>query len=491
MKKLLFCVGVLFFAPLGAVAQNNDQDNDQELTPDQAFIIEQIEAGKAHANAVALEIGGLAEIGYREVLSSGILQDYLSQNGFEIEMGVGGMPTAFVATYGSGGPVIGFTAEFDALPGFSQGAIPHRSAVDGMDAGHACGHHLLGTGAASAAIAVKEWLEAGGVEATLKVFGSPAEEGGGGKVYLTRAGLFDDVDVMINWHPSSKNAASPRRTLANYSGKFRFYGQSAHAAGAPERGRSALDAVEAMDFMVNAMREHVPQETRIHYIITNGGRAPNVVPDFAEVYYYSRHPDAEVAREIWGRIEKAAEGAAMGTETRVESEITNAVFSLLPNMAFSEVTDKNLRLVGGVHYDDAERAFAEELQQFLPAPDDGLAAAGRVEDFNNEEPGLSYGSTDVGDVSWNVPTNVLSTATWVPGTSAHSWQAVAAGNMTIGLKGMSVAAKTMALTTIEIIQDPELLARIKAEFEERRGADFSYQPMVGDREPPLDYRGIQ
>ena len=482
MKKLL-CVGVLALIPFHASAQ--------DLTADQAFIIDQIEARKAEANTVALEIAGLAEIGYRETKSTDILQNYLGENGFEIESGVGGMPTAFVATYGNSGPVIGFIAEYDALPGFSQGAVPHRSAVEGLDAGHACGHHLLGTGAASAAIAVKNWLEENGVEATLKVFGSPAEEGGGGKVYLTRAGAMDDVDAMINWHPGAKNAASPRRTLANYSGKFRFYGKSAHAAGAPEQGRSALDGVEAMNFMVNALREHVPQQTRIHYIITQGGRAPNVVPDFAEVYYYSRHPDPVEAKAVWERIEQAAQGAALGTETRVESEIVNAVYSLLPNMAFSEATDRALRLVGGVNYDGAERAFAEELQKTLKAPDDGIASAAEVEAFDHEEPKVSYGSTDVGDVSWNVPTNVLSAATWVPGTPAHSWQAVAAGTMSIGLKGMDVAAKTMALTTMEIISDPDLLARIKAEFAERRGADFTYTPMVGDREPPLDYRGAQ
>ena len=249
--------------------------------------------------------------------SSGILQAELESAGFDVESGVAGMPTAFIASYGVGSPVIGILAEFDALPGISQQVAGERAPIPGLGAGHACGHHLFGTGSVAAAIAAKEWLEQSGTQGTIRLYGTPAEEGGAGKVYMVRAGLFDGVDTVLAWHPGDANNASPATSLANISAKFRFSGVSAHAAGAPEQGRSALDGVEAMNHMVNLMREHVSQESRIHYVITSGGSAPNVVPDFAEVYYYVRHPDVEIAKSNFDRVVQAAQGAAMGTDTEV------------------------------------------------------------------------------------------------------------------------------------------------------------------------------
>src|SRR5690606_25077229 len=300
--------------------------------------------------AIARRIWSLAELGYQEEQSSALLRSRLEAAGFEVEAGVAGMPTAFVASYGSGEPVIGILAEFDALPGLSQDSVPVRQPRPGVEAGHACGHHLFGTASTAAAIAVKEWLAQSGRPGTLRVYGTPAEEGGSGKVYMVRAGLFEDVDAVLHWHPGDANSASPSTSLANTSGMFRFRGLSAHAAGAPERGRSALDAVEAMNHMVNLMREHVPDFTRIHYVITRGGAAPNVVPDFAEVYYYARHPDPAVVQELWARIVKAAGGAALGTETQMEHEITGGVYSTLPNHTLARIMDRNLRRVGGVAY---------------------------------------------------------------------------------------------------------------------------------------------
>src|SRR5690606_1582141 len=243
------------------------------------------------------------------------------------------------ASYGRGEPVIGILAEFDALPGLSQDTVPERKPLAQLGPGHACGHHLFGTASVAAAIAVKDWLARTGRPGTVRVYGTPAEEGGGGKVYMVRAGLFADVDAVLHWHPGAANDASPSTNRANMSGKFRFHGVSAHASAAPERGRSALDGVEAMNHMVNLLREHVPQESRIHYVITAGGQAPNVVPDFAEVYYYARHPDPAVVAQIWERLVKAAEGAALGTGTRVEYEVLNGVYSLLPNEALARVMD--------------------------------------------------------------------------------------------------------------------------------------------------------
>jgi aminobenzoyl-glutamate utilization protein B len=365
---------------------------------------------------------------------------------------------------------------------------PERAPIPGKDAGHACGHHLFGTGSVAAAIAVREWMQASGRSGTIRVYGTPAEEGGGGKIYMVRAGLFKDADVVLDWHAGAANNASPGPSLANKSGKFRFRGVSSHAAGAPWRGRSALDAVEAMNHMVDMMREHVPDGTRIHYVITDGGKAPNVVPDFAEAYYYVRHQDARQVNDIWERIVKAAEGAALGTETKMEQEVVNGVYALLPNETLARVVDANLRAVGGVTYTAEERAFAEKLRATLGPDAPPVTEASTVLPFTPRSVATG-GSTDVGDVSWVVPNGRFYGATWVPGTSSHSWQAVAAGGMSIGHKGMLNAAKTLAFTAVDLMSDPALVRRAKAEFDEKRGPNFVYRPLIGERAPPLDYRG--
>jgi len=446
-----------------------------------------IDARRADYVAIANQIWSLAEVGYQEHASSKLLQAELTKAGFKVDAGVAGIPTAFVASYGSGKPVIALLAEFDALPGLSQAAEPERRALVEHAPGHACGHHLFGTASVAAGIAVKDWLARTGGKGTIRVYGTPAEEGGGGKIYMVRAGLFSDVDVALDWHPGSVNDAGPGTSLANISGKFRFRGISAHAAGSPWSGRSALDAVEAMDHMVNMMREHVPDGTRIHYVITSGGSAPNVVPDFAEVYYYARHKDAKIVKEVWERFEKAAQGAALGTGTKMEVEVVNGVYALLPNESLARAIDANLRRVGGVTYTPEERRFADRLATTLLGDRvDVVAEAARVVPFAQSDAG---GSTDVGDVSWVVPNSGLSTATWVPGTPAHSWQAVAAGGMSIGHKGMINAAKTLAMSVQDLMTKPELVAAARAEFDRKRGAGFVYAPLIGDRKPPLDYRG--
>jgi aminobenzoyl-glutamate utilization protein B len=450
-----------------------------------ASLATSLDARFAHYAKVADSIWSFAEVGYQEKRSSALLQQELRAAGFDVKAGVAEIPTAFVATYGSGKPVIAVLAEFDALPGLSQAAVPERQPRTAFAAGHACGHHLFGTASTAAAIAVKEWMQRTGAKGTLRVFGTPAEEGGGGKIYMVRAGLFDDVDVALDWHPSSENDAGPGSSLANKSGKFRFRGVAAHAAASPWAGRSALDAVEAMNHMVDMLREHVPDGTRIHYVITNGGAAPNIVPDFAEAYYYVRHADAKQVLAIWERIEKAAEGAALGTGTKMELEVVNGVYALLPNETLARMIDANLRRVGGVKYTAEERAFAERIGATLGDGRREPAEAERVKPFARSEAG---GSTDVGDVSWVVPNSGFGTATWVPGTPAHSWQAVAAGGMSIGHKGMLNAAKTMALSLHDLFTQPALVARARAEFAEKRGAGFAYRPLIGDRKPPLDYR---
>ncbi|MFT4026179.1 MAG: amidohydrolase [Novosphingobium sp.] len=453
--------------------------------PQRQQILATVDKDAAELTTMAKAIWTYAELGYQETRSSALLQSELRKAGFTVRAGVAGMPTAFVASYRNGaGPVIGILAEFDALPGLSQAVAPEKSPVEGRDSGHGCGHNLFGAASVTAAIAVRDWMIANGVSGEIRLYGTPAEEGGSGKVFMVRDGLFGDVDAVLHWHPGDANGVSTGTSQANISGKFRFHGISSHASIAPEKGRSALDAVEVMNVAVNYMREHVPRETRIHYIITNGGQAPNVVPDFAESYYYVRHADPAEVRNVMARIHKAAEGAALATETTVEFEATGGVYSMLANETLAKVMDANLHLVGAPQWSAEEKQWAERLQKSLPAAQP-LASAARINPLDGTP---SQASTDVADISWVVPTVGLTVSTWVPGTPPHTWQAVAASGHSIGMKGGVIAAKTMALTAADLFLDPQALGKAKLELASRRGPGFVYSPMLGKRAPPLDYR---
>lgn len=434
----------------------------------------------------ALQIWDFAEVGYKETKSSALHQKTLADNGFSVQAGVAEIPTAFVATYGTGKPVIGILAEYDALPGLSQEATAEKKPIAGKDAGHACGHHLFGTASVAAGIEIKKLIEQKKLAGTVKVFGTPAEEGGSGKVYMVRAGLFEDVDIVIHWHPGSENKVTMTSALANSSAKFRFRGVSAHASASPEKGRSSLDAVEAMDYMVNMMREHVPQQSRIHYVITNGGRAPNVIPDFAEVYYYVRHPDKNIVKQLFDRVVKAANGAATGTETTMEYEVIGGTHDLLLNKTLAGVMQKNLDQVGGVSYTTEEIEFGKKIQSSLGSSVPGIETAAKITPLKTDAD-AGGGSTDVGDVSYTVPTVGLYAATWVPGTPAHSWQAVACGATDIGIKGMLVAIKTMTLTAIDFYTDQKIIDAALLDFKNSKG-DYHYEALLGDRKPALNYR---
>ncbi len=463
-------------------------------------VLDALDAARERYAGLARELWGLAEVGYQEEKSSALLAAELERAGFALQRGVAGMPTAFVASFGSGRPVLGVLGEFDALPGMSQAAEPRmgparetsvdpagsrqRRKLRGEDAGHACGHNLFGPGSLAAVIAVKDWMVAQGKTGTLRYYGTPAEEGGGGKLYMVRAGLFDGVDAVLAWHPADRNDPTEPHSLAALAADFTFHGVAAHASVAPDKGRSALDAVEALDFMVNLMREHVPSDARIHYFIKDGGKAPNIVPDRASVSYLVRHPKLEVLDEIWPRVLKAAEGAALGTGTTMEWELVSFYYPLLGNAYLSELQVKNMQRVGGVRYTSEEQAFAAELAETLPS---GGLPLGSQEGTSPPESVQGRGSTDVGDVSWVAPTSQFFAATWVPGTPPHTWQAVAASGTTIGEKGMLVAAKTLALTLIDLLGDPAHLEKARAEFEQRRGGR-AYAPRIGERPPPLDYR---
>jgi aminobenzoyl-glutamate utilization protein B len=432
----------------------------------------------------ARKIWEWAEVGYHEQRSAALLADSLERAGFRVERGVAGIPTAFIATFGSGKPVIAILGEYDALPGLSQEAEPDRRPRLGLTAGHGCGHHLFGVASASACIALAEQIRSGALHGTLRYYGCPAEEGGSAKAFLARAGLFNDCDAVLHWHPASRNFAGDESSQARIAVKFRFRGKSAHAAGAPEQGRSAVDAVELTAHASELLREHTPDYTRIHHVISAGGNAPNVVPDFAEAFFYIRHPKGEVVRKLYPRLLKCAQAGALATETDLEVDYLGGIVEILPNDTLGRVVRANLERLNDLSYDDTERAFAERMRPTLDAPLP-LETIRRVDGRAGQ---VGKGSTDVGDVSWIAPTAGFSTACWVPGTAAHSWQAVAAGGTSIGRKGMILAARVLAATAWDLFQNPTLLENARAEHRARLEGQ-SYKTLLGDsQKPPLDYR---
>lgn len=480
-------VGSLFFRPVGALLFSISAFSQAPRAHQQ--IERLVNQQSAEFSKVSKEIWGYAELGYHEEKSSALLQSELKKAGFEVKAGVADEPTGFVASYGSGKPVIAMLGEFDALPGLSQAAVPDRSPVTENAPGHGCGHNLLGSGAALAAVSVKEYMEANHIQGTLRYYGTPAEEGGSGKVYMLRAGLFRDVDVVLHWHPGDRNAVNNGGMLAITTAKFKFHGIAAHAAMAPDRGRSALDAVMLMGNGIEFMREHVPSTTRIHYIITNGGQAPNIVPETAEMYLFARSPNLATLNNIWARINKIAEGAAMMTETTLEVNSLDGDANIIGNDVLAKVAQKNLEEVGGFSYTPEETHFAEELQKSLPeeARRD-LHSTEKVQPLKPYDPNQPSASTDVGDISWNLPTIGFSAATFVPGVAAHTWQAAACAGMSIGQKGMVVSAKAMALTAADLFADPKLVADAKVEFA-RQMQGKTYHSMIPEgQKPPLDYR---
>ena len=452
-------------------------------------ILELVNQHAAHFSATSRAIWEHPELGYHEEKSSALLQRELEAVGFRVQAGVAGIPTAFVATFGKGEPVIGIMGEFDALPGLSQAAVPDRSPLVPEGPGHACGHNLLGSGAALAAVAMKEYMEKNNLPGTLRYYGTPAEEGGAGKVYMIRAGLFRDTDVVLEWHPGNRNSVHYGGMLALNSARFLYHGVAAHAGAAPERGRSALDAVMLMGNGVEFLREHVPSSTRIHYIITNGGAAPNIVPDTAELYLYARSPSLGVLDDVWNRILRIANGAAMMTDTRLELKELSGSANIIPNDVLAKVAQRNLEEVGGFRYTPEERHFAEELQKSLPSESvGGLDSTAEVTPLKKPDPNSPQASTDAGDVSWNVPMIGFGTATFVPGVAAHTWQAAACAGMSIGQKGMVVAAKALAITGIDLLTNPQLVADAKADFRKQMQGKTYKSAIPEGQNPPLDYR---
>jgi len=436
---------------------------------------------------IARQIWEWAEPGYQEKKSSALLADVLEKAGFTVERGIARMPTAFTATFGKGAPVIAILGEYDALPELAQSADPFRRKLkEGNGYGHGCGHHLFGAASASACIALKEQMEKGKIKGTLRFYGCPAEEGGGAKAFMVRDGYFKDVDICLHWHPGARNIAGEGSSLARMAVKFRFEGKAAHAAGAPELGRSALDAVQLTCHAAEMLREHTPEGTRIHHVITHGGGgAPNVVPETAEVYFYIRHPKGDVVTKLYPRLLKCAEAGALATETKLEVKYEGGIMELLPNDALAQITRANLTKLNDLAFDDEETKFALRMQETF----DEKTPLEVIRQVHNSPIGPGRGSTDVGDVSWVVPTNGFSTVCFVPGSAGHSWQNVAASGTTIGRKGMQVAAKTLAATAWDICQDPKIIETARAEHK-RQLNGRTYQSMMGkEQPPPLEYRG--
>ena len=419
-------------------------------------------------------IWAAAETSLQETRSATALQALLTDGGFKVETGVAGMPSAFVASYGSGRPVIGFLAEYDALPGVSQAAEPIPGPGPNPAAGHACGHSVFGVGSTAAALAIKQLIASGRLKGTVKLYGTPAEETGIGKIYMLRAGYFKDDDVILSWHAGDKTQASYGSTKAIVNVKFRFMGLAAHASAAPYGGRSALDAVELMDMGVNMMREHVKQDARIHYVITDGGGQPNVVPPTAEVWYYIRANDFNEVVDYFEWIKQIAEGAAQMTQTQLAAvDVQSEMHQLFPSRALAETIDQNLNVVGPPAWSDAEREFARKTQQAF-ASFQGRSYANDIALHQAIEPLSTQlteprASTDQGDISWFVPTGGLRVASYGYGLPIHSWPVVAATGTSIGDKALLVAAKALAATAVDLFTDQALVERVKADWREMRG----------------------
>ncbi|MGV1925420.1 M20 family metallopeptidase [Agrobacterium tumefaciens] len=458
-------------------------------------IADEIESMKPHFTTLSDSIWDFAELKFEERQSAGVLANALEENGFVVRRGVAGMDTAFIGEFGHGKPVIAFLGEFDALAGMSQMAgVAEAKPLEPDATGHGCGHNLLGVGSLMAAIALARHMKANNLPGTVRYYGCPGEEGGSGKTFMVRAGLFDDVDAALTWHPAPFNGVRSTNNLAVLEYFYRFKGVASHASNAAHLGRSALDAVELMNVGVNFLREHMPQDCRVHYAITDaGGKAANVVQAKAEVLYLIRAPEMRQALDLAARVDKVARGAAMMTETEVEIVFDTASTNLLPNITLETAMHENMVALGPIAFDEADQAFAKVIQDTFT--EEAIKSSIRLyqikgDVFSNGKidgstplhlglrdfEGQSHfraGSTDVGDVSWVTPTAQCWTPAWAIGTNPHTWQVVAQGKSPAAHKAMAHAAKTLASTGLSLMTSPELLESVKKEWlEKTEGSDY-------------------
>jgi aminobenzoyl-glutamate utilization protein B len=479
MKKN--CLGlvaaiVLSTSPLFA------QKNGPKPNPLKQTVQQSIDSRFAAMTDLSDQIWSFEEIAFQEVKSSAALSAYAEELGFKVTRGVGEIPTAFVAEYGSGSPIIGIMGEFDGLPGLSQNKVPYKSPLNEDAPGHGCGHNLFGVASLSAAGAIKDLIADGKIKGTIRFYGTPAEEKFFGKLWMIRAGLMDDVDIMMDWHPEDQTKTDVQKGLALVDFIVEFNGQAAHASADPWNGRSASDALELYTNGINYFREHVKPTVRMHYHIQDGGQVVNVVPDYSRLWVRVRDTSREGLIPVWKQVEKMAEGAAILANVSHKITLVSGVHEILVNRKGSAAMQSNLESLGPISYTEEEQAFAKKIQEATGKPQIGL-----VSEIKPMEETLEHsmgGSTDVGDVSWVVPT-IRMTATTAPnGTPWHSWAVVASGGMSIGHKGMGYAAKALALTMVDLYQNETLRNEIKAEFRAKKG-DYVYKGIIPDGPPPL------
>lgn len=452
--------------------------------PQKAAVIASVDAHTEELTALSDEIWAYAEIAFHETRSSDALVKVAEANGFSVSRGTGEIPTAFIAEYGSGRPIIGIMGEFDALPGLSQDTVPTRSPLQAGEPGHGCGHNVFGAASLGAAIAIKEQIEAGELSGTIRYYGTPAEEKFFGKLWMIRAGAFDDVDVMMDWHPADKLEASVQSSQALVDFLVEFDGQAAHAAADPWNGRSAGDALELYAHGINSYREHVRPTVRIHYHIMDAGKVVNVVPDYAKIWVRVRDRDRAGMTPVYQRIQAMAEGAAIMANVEHKISLISGVHEILPNRNGGAALQANLEALGPIEYTEQEQAFARTLQESNGKPQTGMDA--QVNPLRETEKDPPGGSTDVGDVSYVVPTISLAAPIAPKDVPWHSWAVVASGGMSLGHKGLTHAAKALAMTMVDLYQSPELVSQIKAEFAERKG-DYVYEGILPPGPPPLDF----
>ena len=460
--------------------------SQSKLNNTKKAIIASVEKHKANLIQISDEIWGLAETAFEEHQSSKILADYAEAQGFKVERGVAGEPTAFVATYGSGKPVISVLGEFDALPGLSQKIEPTKNPIIDDNPGHGCGHNLFGAASLGAAVAIKEQIENGTLKGTVIFFGTPSEEKYFGKIWMVKAGLWNDVDVNVSWHPGANIEADVQSSLALVDFKVEFFGQAAHASADPWNGRSASDALELYASGINYYREHVKPTVRMHYDIQDAGKVVNVVPDYARIWVRVRDTKRSGMLPVYEQVKKMAEGAAIMANVEHKFSLISGIYETLVNREGGKIMQSNLELLGPITYTDDELAFAKKIQEATGKPQVGFDSTIKPLLETKEDPG--GGSTDVGDVSWNVPNINLSVTTAPKDTPWHSWAVVACGGMSIGHKGMVYAAKAMAMTMADLFEKPELIAKVKAEYKERKG-DEVYEAMIPEGPPPINNKG--
>ncbi|HUS77920.1 MAG TPA: amidohydrolase [Patescibacteria group bacterium] len=472
------------------------------MSKEKQVALDWVEENKGLLTDVHQQIWEFAEVGLQEMKTAKLMTDILEKNGFKVEKGVAGMPSAFVATYGSGKPVIGLMGELDALPGISNKAVPYKEPLVEGGAGHGCGHNSYATTALGAAIAIKEAIDKHKLKGTLKCLGCPAEETLVGKVFMVRDGIFDGVDACLGHHPGASNTSRLSSGNAMNSVKFEFFGKASHAAGSPHQGISALDGAELMNIGVNYMREHVVQEARMHYVIEDGGHEPNVVPPYARSWYYVRAPSRDLVDDYYDRVLKMADGADLMAGTTHKVKFLTGVHNGMPNKPMAEQVVANMRNIGAPTYTDEELAWARELGKSIPKDQKrkGLARSKlpnamelldvdidtNIYDPYGEEIKGGGGSSDVADVAWNVPTQQFSTAYFVVGCPGHSWQHTAIGGTSIAHKSTIFASKVMAATAIDLMTKPDLLAAVKADWAMRMEGLTYKSPLPADLKPPLD-----